>query len=80
MARAFTEEMEQTPVLEDALLDQLGDMWATEDKKKFPTFLAYLNYQVYETDRARVRRVRRREEKEFRIRKALRASRGHRES
>ena len=80
MARAFTEEMEQTPILEDALLDQLGDMWATGDKKKFPTFLAYLNYQVYEIDRARVRRVRRREEKEFRIRKALSASRSHRES
>lgn len=80
MARAFTEEMEQTPILEDALLDQLGDMWVAENKKKFPTFLAYLNYQVYETDRARVRRVKRREERKFRIRKALSASRGHKES
>lgn len=74
-----TAEKKETPVIEDTLLDELGEMWVAENRKAFPTFLAYLNYQVYGMEHARDRRARRREEKELKIRKVLNAARRHRE-
>lgn len=55
----LTEEIQdETPVVEDTLLDHLAEMWARENKKAFPTFIAYLNYQVYGLEHARDRRSR----------------------
>ena len=59
------ERKEEAPVVEDTLLDQLGEMWARENKKAFPTFLAYLNYQVYGLEHTCDRRSRRPEEQEM---------------
>ncbi len=79
MATTFKEKMEETPILEDTLLDQLGEKWMDGNHKAFPSFLAYLNYQVYGIEHPRERRARRQEEKEIRFRKALSAVRRHRE-
>jgi hypothetical protein len=55
-----TEEIRvETPVVEDTFLDQVGEMWKVEGKKAVPTFLAYLNYQVYGREHALDRQWRR---------------------
>ena len=35
------------PVVADAVLDYVGEVWAAQDKKGFHTFLAFLTYHLY---------------------------------
>ncbi|MHB8845643.1 MAG: hypothetical protein ACYC7L_12970, partial [Nitrospirota bacterium] len=35
------------PVVADAVLDYVGEVWAAQDKKGFRTFLAFLTYHLH---------------------------------
>jgi hypothetical protein len=42
---------EDLPVVADAVLDYVGEVWAAQDKKAFHTFLAFLTYHMHRRER-----------------------------
>ncbi len=44
---------DKVPVVQDEVLDYVGEVWAAQDKKTFPTFLSYLSFHMYGREQKR---------------------------